>query len=102
MRQFTALIRSILVVILLAPCLAHAWKMEAGTLDLPATSGENELFSFSFKQTYASPPIVVALPTDDGPNASALRIRNVTSTGFEIAQVEPFSDSILQNKILFL
>jgi MSHA biogenesis protein MshQ len=92
MRQFTALIRSILVVILLAPCLAHAWKMEAGTLDLPATSGENELFSFSFKQTYASPPIVVALPTDDGPNASALRIRNVTSTGFEIAQVEPFSE----------
>ena len=92
MRQFTALTRLILFVILLAPCLAHAWKMEAGTLDLPATSGENELFSFSFRQTYASPPIVVALPTDDGPNASALRIRNVTATGFEIAQVEPFSE----------
>lgn len=54
--------------------------------------GENELFSFSFRQTYASPPIVVALPTDDGPNASDLRIRNVTATGFEIAQVEPFSE----------
>lgn len=92
MRQFTALTRLILFVILLAPCLAHAWKMEAGTLDLPATSGENELFSFSFRQTYASPPIVVALPTDDGPNASDLRIRNVTATGFEIAQVEPFSE----------
>ena len=92
MISLTVLIRFVVVALLLMPTLAHAWKMEAGTLDLPATSGVNQLFSFSFKQTYATPPIVVALPTEDGPNASALRIDNVTTTGFWLAQVEPFSE----------
>ena len=92
MISLTVLIRFVVVALLLMPTLAHAWKMEAGTLDLPATSGVNQLFSFSFKQTYATPPIVVALPTEAGPNASALRIDNVTTTGFRLAQVEPFSE----------
>jgi|GEM_PF-1572315 len=83
---------ALLILVMLVPGWAHAWKMEAGTLDLPQTTNVNSLFSFSFKQTYASPPIVVALPTDDGPNASALRITNVTATGFQMAQVEPFSE----------
>jgi len=77
---------------MLVPGWAHAWKMEAGTLDLPQTTNINGLFSFSFKQTYATPPIVVALPTEDGPNASALRIAEVTTSGFKMAQVEPFSE----------
>ena len=92
MSRFPVLIRSALLMILLFPGLAYAWKMEAGTLDLPATSGVNQLFSFSFRQTYATPPIVVALPTKDGPNASALRINNVSTAGFQLAQVEPFSE----------
>lgn len=83
---------ALLMVVMLAPGWAHAWKMEAGTLDLPETTNVNSVFSFSFKQTYATAPIVVALPTDDGSNASALRITNVTTTGFQMAQVEPFSE----------
>lgn len=83
---------ALLILMVLVPGWAHAWKMEAGTLDLPQTTNENSLFSFSFKQTYDTAPIVVALPTDDGPNAAALRIANVTTTGFQMAQVEPFSE----------
>lgn len=83
---------ALLILLLLASGWAHAWKMEAGTLELPQTNNVNGLFSFSFKQTYTTAPIVVALPTDDGPNASALRIANVTTSGFQMAQVEPFSE----------
>ncbi len=80
-----------LLAAVMASVSAHAWKMEAGTIDLPATSGQTGLFSFSFRQTYATPPVVVALPTVDGFNSSALRIDNVTTTGFEMAQVEEMS-----------
>lgn len=83
---------TLLILVMLVPGWAHAWKMEAGTLDLPQTTNVNNLYSFPFKQTYATPPIVVALPTDDGPNASALRIANVTTTSFQMAQVEPLSE----------
>jgi len=83
---------ALLILLMLAPGWAQAWKMEAGTLDLPQTTNINGLFTFSFKQTYATAPIVVALPTEDGPNASALRIANVTTSGFQMAQVEPFSE----------
>jgi len=74
------------------PLSAQAWKMEAQSVDLPATSGQSQSFSFSFQQTYDTPPIVVSLATDDGSQPGALRISNVTTTGFQIAQVEPFSE----------
>jgi len=80
-----------LLILVSLPLPVHAWKMESGTIDLPATSGQNGLFSFSFKQVYSAPPVVVALPTSDGFHSSALRIDNVTTTGFQMAQVEEFS-----------
>ena len=56
---------------------------------LPATSDNQTTFhSVSFNGTYATAPVVVALWTDGG-DPSDVRIRNVTTTGFEIAQVEP-------------
>ncbi|MFT7315085.1 MAG: hypothetical protein ACI9J5_003241 [Paraglaciecola sp.] len=71
---------------------AHAWKMEAGKLVLSATSSLTQLQSHSFTQTYDTPPIVIALPTTTGSNASALRISNVTVSGFRLSPVEPFSE----------
>lgn len=65
--------------------------MEAGNVDLPNTGGVNQLFSFNFQQTYDTTPIVVALMTTRGGDESALRIDNVTTTGFRMAQMEPFS-----------
>ena len=37
MISLTVLIRFVVVALLLMPTLAHAWKMESGTLDFPAT-----------------------------------------------------------------
>ncbi len=71
---------------------AHAWKMESGEVDLGSTSGQTQLFSFTFQQTYDTPPVVVALMRDNGSHPSALRINNVSTTGFQMAQVEPFSE----------
>ena len=71
---------------------AQAFKMEAGTINLPSTTGQSQLFSFSFQQTFDTTPIVVLLINTRGGNASAPRISNVTTTGFRAAQVEPFSE----------
>ena len=69
----------------------HAWKMEAGEVSLPSTGGESQLFFSNFQQTYDTTPIVVALMTTRGGEESALRISDVTTTGFRMAQMEPFS-----------
>ena len=45
--------------------------------------------SVTFLQPFDSPPLVFALPTNDGSDPATLRIRNVTATGFEIVQTEP-------------
>ncbi len=87
-RRLAALLA--LAVVTLAPGAALAWKMEAGTITLPDTyAGPKAFASFSFQQTYATPPLVFLLPTTTGPNPAAIRIRNVTTTGFEAAVVEP-------------
>ncbi|MEO1015940.1 MAG: H-type lectin domain-containing protein [Pseudomonadota bacterium] len=68
---------------------AHARRLEAGrvtTLDTFATAA---FTSVTFQQPFDTIPVVVSLPTTQGGDSSALRIRNVTTTGFEIAAVEP-------------
>ena len=71
---------------------ASAWKMEAGKLTLSATGLLNQLESHLFQQIYDVPPIVIALPTSSGGNASDIRISNVTTTGFRMSPVEPKSE----------
>ncbi len=43
----------------------------------------------AFRQAYPVPPLVFATPTADGNDPATLRIRNVTTTGFQVAAVEP-------------
>lgn len=66
--------------------------MEAGRINLSSTSSLSSLQQHSFQQIYDTPPIVVALPTTRGGDASALRISNVTTTGFRMSPVEPNSE----------
>ncbi|HHQ40745.1 MAG TPA: agglutinin biogenesis protein MshQ, partial [Chromatiales bacterium] len=90
-RRLAALLA--LAMVALAPGAALAWKMEAGTITLPNTySGSPVFTSFSFQQTYDTPPLVFLLPTRIGENPAAIRIRNVTTTGFEAAVVEPHGE----------
>ncbi|MEM7366245.1 MAG: DUF6701 domain-containing protein, partial [Pseudomonadota bacterium] len=58
------------------------------TLNTPSTGGA-VFESVTFRQTYASPPLVFVMPTDDSSQPGSLRVRNVTTTGFEFAHVFP-------------
>lgn len=68
---------------------AGAFEMEMGSVTLQDTFTTPGWTSITFQQTFSARPVVVALPTTDGGDPATVRIRNVTTTGFEILQVEP-------------
>jgi hypothetical protein len=64
-------------------------KFKADRIALtPPTPGSGAFISVSFNQSYTN-PVVFVLPTNQNPDPAAIRVRNVTSTGFQIAVVEP-------------
>ena len=67
-----------------------SWKLESDIVSLPAVSAGSTAFqSVLFRQIYEQPPLVFVLPDFSNPQPGAVRIRNVTTTGFEVVQVEP-------------
>ena len=65
-------------------------SMEAGNVALETTSaGQTTFQQVTFQQAYDVVPIVVTVASNEGSEAYSVRIRNITRTGFEIAQVEP-------------
>lgn len=64
-------------------------KMEVAAITVIDTYSKPTPTSVNFTQTFTSPPLVFTLPTTDGNNSAAHRIRNVTATGFQIMTVEP-------------
>ena len=74
---------------LLASAPAHAWRIEAHEVTLNNTFNSATFTPVTFLQPFDTVPVVVALASSQGGDPSDLRIRNVTTTGFEIAQVEP-------------
>ena len=71
--------------------LPEAAVFETGQTSLNNTSSDTSWVSVAFNNAYAQPPRVFAMANTDDGNADpfALRIRNVTTTGFEVAQFEP-------------
>ncbi len=65
------------------------WSLEAGQVTLNNTTVTPAFVTVNFQQAYMTPPVVVVLATNEGVDPSALRIRNLTTNGFELAQVEP-------------
>ena len=53
------------------------------------TFGSPVWTSVSFIDAFDVPPVIVVLATTQGSDPSALRVRNVTTTGFEVVAVEP-------------
>ncbi len=82
----------LLMIGLCAGALAHAWKMEAGTLNLGTTTSYTQLQSHTFQQVYDTPPVVIILTEDRGGDPSHVRVSNVTTTGFRASQMEPNSE----------
>lgn len=64
-------------------------KMEVGDLTVIDTYANPAWTQVNFTQRFDRTPYVFTLPTDDGGNAGAHRIRNVTPTGFQVTTVEP-------------
>lgn len=83
--------RALLMVIMAAclPISASAWRLEAGEVVLNDTFSVAAFTSVTFDEPFDVVPVVIALPTSAGSDPSALRIRNVSLTGFEISQFEP-------------
>ncbi|WP_241087199.1 hypothetical protein [Candidatus Vondammii sp. HM_W22] len=50
--------------------------------------GNSTFTTVTFRQTYPVPPLVFATPTDAGSDPAVLRIRNVTTTDFQVIAVE--------------
>ena len=64
-------------------------RCEAAPVVVQATSVTPSWTSVSFLEPFDTTPLVFSLATNEGSQVSALRIRNVTTTGFEIVMVEP-------------
>ncbi|MFV1982857.1 MAG: DUF6701 domain-containing protein [Thiohalomonadales bacterium] len=77
----------VLLLLFLSPAVL-AWKMESRSVTLNDTFSNATFTAVNFAQSYTSTPLVFALPSNEGGDPSALRIRNVTNSGFEISQVE--------------
>lgn len=68
---------------------AWAIRLEAGTGSTPNTATTSNYATITFQEEFDVIPIVVPLTTSEGSDPADLRIRNVTTTGFEIAAREP-------------
>jgi hypothetical protein len=74
----------------LIPESANAWKLESASIALPATQGGGATYhSVAFRQTYDTVPLVFATATEEGGDPCSISIKNVTTAGFDVAQVEP-------------
>jgi hypothetical protein len=63
--------------------------VQVGAATLGATiAGLNALTTITFPQAFSAIPVVIVQPSDEGGDPLAVRIRNVTTTGFQLLQVE--------------
>ena len=67
----------------------ETWGVAAGTATLPAVSDTSGFVSIAFPHPFEQVPVVVALPDAGETSPAAVRIRNVTTSGFEVVQVQP-------------
>lgn len=63
--------------------------VEAGSAVIPSSSNPTQWTSVSFPNAFSETPHIFSLPTSDGAGVTALRVRNVSTTGFDIAAVAP-------------
>jgi hypothetical protein len=82
------IVASLLLWLVLAPA-ASAFKMEVGSFTIAATTGASPAFTQRlFQQLYPVPPIVIVLATNQGGTGAMVRIRAVTTGGFQAVVVE--------------
>ena len=81
---------SLLAVLVASLPWAGAATLQVDSFDLPGTTdGQTSFESVTFRRAFDVRPVVIVTPTMEGTDPAGLRVRNVTTTGFEVAQVEP-------------
>lgn len=68
---------------------AHAGRFEAGSFTAHNTSANGNVMRVNFQQAFDIVPVVVALSDSNGSDAAAIRITNITTTGFDELILEP-------------
>ena len=86
------MIKKTLLLLLFSPIYLFAWKMEGGEVVLKNTLNDPNWTVINLKQAYDNPPLIFAIASDEGGQASALRLQEVNTTAFKIMQVEPNND----------
>ncbi|MCH9740202.1 MAG: hypothetical protein K0U38_05120 [Epsilonproteobacteria bacterium] len=66
----------------------YAWKIEANSITVNSTVG-NTITHINFRQSYETIPLVFLLASNEGSDSATLRIKNITSSGFDVYTVEP-------------
>ena len=94
--ELVYMIKKILLLLMFLPVYLLAWKMESGKETLPATTvGSSTWQTITLQQTYDTTPLIFVLVNEgsgyNGDSPVSLRIRNITTTSFEVVQVEPQS-----------
>lgn len=69
-----------------------SFRIEVGALTVIDTYAKPDFTRVNFTQTFDEPPVVFTLPTTQGGNSAAHRIRNVTVEGFDIMTLEPLGE----------
>ena len=85
-------VRSATLVALALSCAgvpSHAFEMEMSSLTIDDTFTVASWTSVTFLEAFETRPVVLVLPTNQGGDPATVRVRNVTTTGFEVLQVEP-------------
>lgn len=70
---------------------AMAWKTEAVSFTTHNTFNNSSWQNISFRQSYTTTPIVITAPSTQGSDPAITRVRNVSTSGFEVNPVEPFA-----------
>ncbi len=93
-------LKTIVILILVVPLSLFAWKMESKTITLPATTTGSSTWHYeALQQTYDEAPLIFALTTSEtnpftpSEKPASLRVRNITTTGFDIVQVESMDNN---------
>ncbi|MBT8133179.1 MAG: hypothetical protein KJO03_01640, partial [Gammaproteobacteria bacterium] len=63
------------------------FKVDRVTLN-NSTGGISSPTTINFRQTYATPPLVFILPSNDNPDPATIRVLSVSTTGFQVGTAE--------------
>ncbi|UTW44727.1 hypothetical protein KFE80_10015 [bacterium SCSIO 12696] len=89
-KSITRLLLTVLAGLCCTMALAIDMKVDRVTINqLAPPSTPIAWLQVNFQQTYSTTPVVIVTATTENPDPATARIRNVTTTGFEVGIVEP-------------